>query len=79
MIVIQSRGRLENNIFQYAFAGFISKKGEKVIFTGMKDFIDVFDKVENNYFFFTVGSRFTRLIIENLVSCISKKRRLNIR
>ena len=67
MIIIQSRGRLGNNIFQYVFAGFISKKGEKVIFTGMKGFIDVFDKVENNYFFFTAENRFTRGVVKKLI------------
>ena len=51
MLILQSRGRLGNNIFQYAFAHLIAKKDEKVIFTGMKDFIDVFGKPDTASFF----------------------------
>ena len=67
MLILQSRGRLGNNIFQYAFATTIAKKGEKIIFTGMKDFIHVFQKVEPASFFFTAENKFTRGVVKKLI------------
>lgn len=82
MLIVNSKGRLGNNIFQYAFARFVANKDETIIAVGMKEYIDVFGKLKNVSSFLSADNKFTKSIMRRLlhaaIMCCVKVRLISL-